>query len=243
MSESPPEQVQLTVPGTTSRNATIVRPPPEKGHRRGVVVIHDATGFRRDTIRHCSNFAEQGYVAIAPDLYAGGRPGCIVRVLQSMRTHRGEAYDVIEAARAHLAADPDVDAHRIGVIGFCMGGGFALVAAADQAFAVAAPFYGSVPGRAARLRGVCPVIAQYGDKDTAFAPHVRRLTAHLSVLDVPHEIVVHEGVGHSFMNDHPDVLYRLGRYVPPLYAGHDGPTEADAWARVLAFFDQHLTAA
>ncbi len=235
-----PEYVQLAVSGTTPRRARIARPSPDRASRRGVVVIHDATGFRADTERHCERFAAEGYTAIAPDLYAGGRPGCVVATLRSMRTEDGEAYAVIDAARRHLAAEGQVEESQIGVVGFCMGGGFALIAAADQPFAVAAPFYGLVPQRADRLRGVCPLIAQYGGRDRAFAPHARRLTQHLDELEVPHEVVVHEGVGHSFMNAHGDLWFTLGRYLPPLYGGYDEPTEADAWQRLLRFFDQHL---
>ena len=82
--------------------------------------------------------AAAGYAAIAPDIYRGGSPGCIVKTFQSMVTNRGFAFEVIEAARETLESRQDVDADRIGVAGFCMGGGFALIAAADQRFAVAA---------------------------------------------------------------------------------------------------------
>lgn len=235
-----PEYVELSVPGTVARRARIARPTPARANRRGVVVIHDATGFRADTERHCERFAAEGYTAIAPDFYAGWRPACVVATMQSMRTQKGPAFDIIATARRHLAADPGVDEDRIGVVGFCMGGGFALIAAADQPFAVAAPFYGLVPEGAERLRGVCPLIAQYGGKDVAFAPHARRLSEHLSQLEVPHEVVVHEGVGHSFMNAHRDPWFTVGRYFPPLYGGYDEPTEADAWTRLLRFFDEHV---
>ncbi|MEO0606385.1 MAG: dienelactone hydrolase family protein [Myxococcota bacterium] len=236
----PHEDIELPVAGTVTRKARLTRPDPTRANRRGVVVIHDLTGFRQDTLRHCERFADEGYVALAPDLFAGGRPGCVVATIRSMTSQKGEAFTVIDAARQHLAADPEVDEDKLAVIGFCMGGGFALVAAADQAFAVAAPFYGSVPREARRLQGTCPLIAQYGARDTAFASHARRLAAHLTELEVPHEVVMHEGVGHSFMNDHRDVFFAISRYLPPLHAGYDATTEADAWSRVLAFFDAHL---
>ncbi|MEN0066093.1 MAG: dienelactone hydrolase family protein [Myxococcota bacterium] len=235
-----PERITIDIPDSRSREAVLHRPPPDRATGRAVVIIHDATGFRRDTERHCERFAAEGYVALAPDLYAGLNPGCIVRVIQSMRTHDGEAYAVIDAARRALASDADVDEARIGVIGFCMGGGFALCSAADQPFAVAAPFYGHVPKDRHRLKGLCPVLAQYGAKDMMFAPHAQRLAGHLAALDVDHEVVMHDGVGHSFMNAHTDLYSTVGRYFPPLYGGYHEPTEADAWQRVLAFFNKHL---
>jgi len=235
------ERIELSVPDAASRRAHISRPDgggSDPG--RGVVVLHDATGFRSDTVRHCDRFADEGYVAIAPDLFAGGRPGCIVAIFRSMLRNDGEAFAVIDVARQRLASDPQVDPSRIGVVGFCMGGGFALVSAADQPFAVAAPFYGAVPRRRERLDGVCPLIAQYGAKDLAFSSHAQRLAGHLAALEVPHELVVHEGVGHSFMNAHTDPWFTYGRHLPPLYAGYDQATEADAWPRLLRFFDTHL---
>ena len=124
---------------------------------------------------------------------------------------------------------------------FCMGGGFALIAAADQAFAVAAPFYGTVPRSAARLRGICPTIAQYGAKDVAFVPHGRRLSEHLRELGVEHEVLIHEGAGHSFMNQLEGVAAAGGRYTP-LRAAYDPDTEAVAWGKLLTFFEQHMPA-
>jgi carboxymethylenebutenolidase len=166
----------------------------------GVVVIHDIYGFSADLKRHCQRFADAGYAAIAPDLYKGGRPGCVVKTLTSMATGEGFAYEVIDAARNVLAARDDVDANRIGIAGFCMGGGFALIAAADQSFAVAAPFYGAVPNNASRLEGLCPTIAQFGKKDTVFLPQAKRLARHLEELGIEHEVHIYEEAGHSFMN-------------------------------------------
>ena len=215
--------------------------PSQPGPRPAVVVIHDITGMRADTRRHCARFAEEGYVALAPDLYDGGSPRCVVGTLTGMLRGRGEAFDVIRASRELLAARPDVDAARIGVVGFCMGGGFALLAAADDAFAVAAPFYGTVPRSADRLSGLCPTIAQFGAQDLVFRRSARRLKRHLEQLDVPHAWHLREGVGHSFMNDHPDVMFRLSRF-GPMRAGYDAETESEAWGAMLAFFSEHLGA-
>ena len=205
----------------------------------GVVVIHDIFGDSPDLRRHCMRFANAGYAAIGPDLYRGGRPGCVVRALASMATGRGLAYEVIDAARAYLAARDDVDADRLGVVGFCMGGGFALIAAADQSFAVAAPFYGAVPSKASRLRGVCPTIAQYGEQDTVYLSHARRLARHLEELGVDHEVHIYDGVGHSFMNEHAGRFARLARHTP-IHAFYDPGTEAKAWSALLDFFRKHL---
>ncbi|MEO1268274.1 MAG: dienelactone hydrolase family protein [Myxococcota bacterium] len=204
-----------------------------------VVVIHDITGFRDDTHRHCRRFAEAGYVAIAPDLYGGGAVGCIVSTLTSMGRGRGWAYTIIRAARARLAKRPEVAAERIGITGFCMGGEFALLSAADDAYAVAAPFYGFVPRKAERLEGICPTIGQFGAQDIMLWGHASRLSKHLKALGVEHDVLVHEGVGHSFMNNHTDPLFALAAYTP-MRGGYDAATEAKAWDAMLAFFNAHL---
>jgi carboxymethylenebutenolidase len=203
-----------------------------------VVVIHDIYGYSRDLRRHCERFADAGYVAIGPDLYQGGKPGCVVKTLMSMLTNEGFAFEIIDAARAHLASRDDVDSDRIAVAGFCMGGGFALVAAADQSFAVAAPFYGAVPKNASRLNGLCPTIAQYGALDTPYVSHAKRLARHLEGLGVEHEVHIYDGVGHSFMNQLEGKLAPLGRHLP-IHAFYDPATEAIAWDRLLDFFARH----
>ncbi len=206
----------------------------------GVVVLHDIYGFTRDLKRHCLRFAEAGYAAIAPDIYRGGSVGCMVKTFQSMISNEGFAFEVIEAAREKLQSRDDVDRDRIGVAGFCMGGGFALIAAADQSFAVAAPFYGAVPKKAARLEGICPTIAQFGALDRVFVPHAKRLARHLEELGVDHEVHIYDNAGHSFMNQLDGKLAPLGRHTP-IRAFYDPATEAQAWTRLLEFFGTRTT--
>ncbi len=219
-------------------DAAISRPDGE-GPWPAVVVIHDLTGFGADVRRHCDRFAEAGYLALAPDLYRGGNAACVVQTLKSMASGKGHAYAVIDGARRAVMGRHDVDERRVGVCGFCMGGGFALIAAADQSFAVAAPFYGAVPRAASRLEGICPTLAQYGAKDIAFVSHGRRLSEHLLELGVEHEVLFHEGAGHSFMNRLEGAAAVAGRFTP-LRAEYNPDVEAIAWSRLLAFFEEHM---
>ncbi|MEZ4316460.1 MAG: dienelactone hydrolase family protein [Myxococcota bacterium] len=228
--------VSLTTPSGAVHDAVLVRPEGE-GPVPGVVVIHDITGLRDDTERHCQRFAEAGFAALAPDLYMGS-VGCVLRTMVTMVRQRGAALEVIEAARAHLAGLPEVDAARISVTGFCMGGGFALLAAADGDFAVSAPFYGRVPLGPERLEGICPTIAQFGGRDLLFRRQASWLSRHLDTLGVPHEVVVYPEAGHSFMNDHPGLAFQVSRYTP-LRAAYDAEVEARAWAAMLAFLERH----
>jgi carboxymethylenebutenolidase len=100
------------------------------------------------------------------------------RTLRDMSRGDGPAFARLDAARAFLAARPEIAATRIGVTGFCMGGGFALYWAARGGLQVCAPFYGQVPERAEDLRRVCPVVASFGELDKSFLAHARRLEQH-----------------------------------------------------------------
>jgi carboxymethylenebutenolidase len=208
----------------------------------GVVVIHDAFGFSNDVRRIARRFADSGYVAIAPALYDGAGPPvlCVVRTFADLTRRTGAAFDRVESANRLLAARPEVDGARIGITGFCMGGGFALFYAARGGVQVCAPYYGDTPDDPDALRQICPVIAGYGDLDKSFAKQGRRLEEHLSSLGIPHEVKIYPDVGHSYMNDFGDgPMAKLMRHTP-MHAGYDEQASEDSWKRMLAFFDKHL---
>jgi carboxymethylenebutenolidase len=221
------------------RNHRAVLALPDGPPVAGVVVLHDLTGFREDTNRHCRRFAEAGYAAIAPDLFPS--LGCIVRTVLAAVREEGEVFEVIEGARKALMEHAGVAPERLVVTGFCMGGGFALLAGASGGFAVAAPFYGRVPLSERPLKGLCPTIAQFGERDLVFKNDPARLSKHLEALGVPHEVLVHEGAGHSFMNDHPEWWMKLGPYMP-MRAAYNAETEQVAWDAMMRFFKTHLPA-
>ena len=109
----------------------------------GVIVIQDALGLSDDIREQADRLAAAGYLAFAPDLYSGRGIRCVIATMRASRSGGGPAYDDIEAARALLAAREDCTG-RIGIIGFCMGGGFALLCA-PRGFHVASVNYGEVP--------------------------------------------------------------------------------------------------
>lgn len=208
----------------------------------GVVVLHESFGLNEDIRRITEKFARSGYAALAPDLFSSSwpRPLCIARTFLSLGTGHGAAFDDIEAARSYLAAQPAVDGARIGVAGFCLGGGFALLAAARGGYRVAAPYYAAVPGRAKALEGICPVVAGFGGKDRLFAAKADTLRRHLEVLAVPHDVKTYPEAGHSYMSQHPQTLIvRLGGR-GPMKVGYVESAARDSWRRMLAFFGEHL---
>jgi carboxymethylenebutenolidase len=215
--------------------------PAAHGPRPAVVVIHEIFGLNADIRRIAERFATLGWVALAPDLFdtGGVRLLCIARVMAALRRGTGAAFDDLEAARRWLAARPEVDPERTGVVGFCLGGGFALLWAVRGPLRVAGVFYGDVPADAEALRGVCPVVAGYGGRDRLFAPQGARLDRHLDALGVPHDVRVYPQAGHSYMSPHAGVFATLGAY-GPMKVGFEPEAEADSWARMEAFFRRHL---
>lgn len=215
---------------------------PPAGGWPAVIAIHDIMGFTPDIRRIARRFADSGYAALAPALYdgAGAPPLCVTRTVRDMSRGEGPAFERLDAARTFLAARADVAGDRIGVTGFCMGGGFALYWAAKGGLQVCAPYYGQVPERAESLRRVCPVVAGFGELDAPFREHARNLEKHLSELGVAHDVKVYPGVGHAYMNDHGGGLMAALAKRTPMRAGYDEAAAEDSWRRMLEFFRLHL---
>jgi carboxymethylenebutenolidase len=185
--------------------------------------------------------ADLGYAALAPDLYdrAGARLICIARTLMTLNRGDGDAFHDLDAARKFLQQQPGVDSARIGVIGFCMGGGFALMFAARAPIGVAATFYGDVPKTTDQLRGVCPVLGGYGGQDRLFAAQGRRLEKLLTEMGVDHDVKIYEEAGHSFMSRNSGFLPWIGK-IGPMKAAYNPEAAEDSWTRIGAFFGRHL---
>ena len=210
-----------------------------------MIVLHEIFGSRPEILDVADRFAESGYGALAPDLFSGGvRLVCLTRaMLESSRGRPGPFTAAVEASRAWLAARPEIDAGRLAIIGFCMGGGFALTYAAGSppGLRAAAVNYGQVPADAEQLRGACPVVASYGGRDRIIGRQGERLRGHLTQLGIEHDVKTYPAAGHSFMTEgrHP-----IGRLVyMPMHLGYEPRAAEDAWARVFAFFGQHLSTA
>lgn len=204
-----------------------------------MVVIQDSLGLSDDIRAQADRLAAAGYLAFAPDLYSGRGIRCVLATLQASRCGNGAAYDDIDAARRWLTQRQDCTG-SVGIIGFCMGGGFALLCAPRFNFAAASVNYGEVPKDAAqRLEGACPIVASYGRRDRTMVGRAQRLEAVLEELGVEHDVKEYPDAGHSFLN-----RINVGPVFAPLVhiAGFDyhHPSAEDAWRRILDFFDAHL---
>lgn len=227
------------MPDTTFAAATgmlgaYVAVPEGEGPFPGVVVIMDALGLSDDIRAQADRLAADGFLAFAPDLYSGRGLKCVLATLQASRSGKGAAYEDIEAARRWLT-DRDDCTGRIGIIGFCMGGGFAVQCAPRDGFAAASVNYGEVPKD---LEGACPVVGSFGGQDWTLRGRAARLERSLTALGVPHDVKEYPDAGHSFMNrvqtPVPDAVISFARF------GFRAAETEDAWRRILAFFGEHL---
>ncbi len=203
-----------------------------------LLMIYEAFGMTAEMRRIARELAAQGYTVLVPDLFARGkvRALCVAATMTTMTRGRGAALGDLESARRWLAGQPTVDAERIGTIGFCMGGGFALLLADTGLYKVSAPFYGRAP---LPLERACPVVGSYGGRDGFIGDYPARLAADLSRTGVPHDVKTYPEAGHSFMTRAEGASGAIAARTP-MHAAYHEPSATDAMERVLAFFREHL---
>jgi len=203
--------------------------PDRPGPRPAVVVIHEAFGLNDNIKDICRRFADAGYVALAVDLFTDrNRAVCMTRYMAGLLLGSVNRYGIndLKAALTYLAKSRDVDANRMGAIGFCMGGGFAIAwACTDSRLKAIAPFYSTNPRPLDVVSRLCPVVGSYPEKDfTANAG--RKLDEALDKSGIAHDIKIYPGAEHSFFNDKAK--------------SYDKAAAEDSWTRVMKFFGEQI---
>ena len=205
---------------------------PANGNGLGVIVIQEWWGLVDHIKDVCERFADEGFVALAPDLYHGKTtksPDEAGKLMMSMRID--EAEKDISGAIEYLQNHEATSGGKVGVVGFCMGGALALYTATkNEKIGACVVFYGGHPNVKPDLPKLeSPVLSISGDRDKSVTPEVvHKLEQQLKSLGKQVDVVIYRGADHAFFNDTRPTVY-----VPE--------AAADAWQRTIEFFRKHLT--
>lgn len=229
MPETEPRQIEASHVQAGPLNAYLARPR-EGENLPAVIIIHEIYGLN-DNIRDIARrFAREGYIALAVDLFShGNRAMCLLRVTFDMIKNPLTSLSMsdLDSSVKLLKEQPGVNPEQIGVIGFCMGGGYALAFAVhNQEVRAASIFYGRNPGPVESVERACPVLGSYGEKDKMFSKQGRILEQTMKKFGRPVDVKIYPDATHSFFND--------------TSRNHNPTAAADAWQRTLDWFRQYL---
>ena len=216
--------------------------PEGEGPFPAVVVVHEVFGVDAAMRDHVDRLVSLGYLVLMPDLFSrGGARRCLVATFRALRAGHGPAFADIEAARAHLLARPDARG-SVGVIGFCMGGGFALLLAGSGGYGAASINYGMLPADLDdALDGACPIVGSYGGSDLSLRGAAAKLESALVARGIEHDVVEYADAGHGFLNALPAGPRLMRVVMGPIMGRGLRPVEAaDTWERIDAFFRRQL---
>ncbi len=197
----------------------------------GVVVIQEWWGLVPHIKDVAERFAHEGFVALAPDLYHGqaaDEPDEARKLAMALDAQR--AVQEIAAAARYLKKMENVAPQKVGVVGWCMGGGLSLSTAAHHADLIeaAVAYYGRPLTATDVAKLKVPVLGLYAEHDHGIPVEaVHAFEAQLEQQHVPHEVHIYPGTSHAFFNDTRPQIY-------------SAEAAQDAWQKTLAWFRRYL---
>lgn len=232
---------EVSIPTADNALQGILAVPEGTGPWPAVVMVHEVYGIEANMRAHAERLASLGYLAVMPDLYSrGGMRKCLNATFRALQAGHGQAFDDVEATKRWVTARPDCTG-KVGVIGFCMGGAFALQLA-TRGYDVSSVNYGMLPKDLdAALDGACPIIGSYGKKDPTLKGAAAKLDAALTRHGIEHEVTEYEGASHAFLNPGPAGPKAMSAIMNRVAGFGPAPAQAEqAWQRIDAFFQAHL---
>ncbi|MCB0163584.1 MAG: dienelactone hydrolase family protein, partial [Anaerolineae bacterium] len=193
-----------------------------------VIVIQEWWGLNDHIKDVTRRFANEGFVVLAPDLYHGQvttEPDEARKLI--MELDNTEAIKEIQQAIAYLQGRENVSSDKVGVVGFCMGGGLALrTALASDAVGAIVSFYGQPldPAEAGQVKA--PILSFIGTEDNTPVEAVETMHAAFEQAGIKNEYHVYEGAQHAFFNDTRE--------------SYNEQAATDSWPRTLAWFHENL---
>ena len=205
--------------------------PAGKGPFPAIIVIHEWWGLNDWVKEQASKLADQGYAALAIDLYRGKvatTPEMAHEIMRGVPEDRAKRD--LHAAFEFLQSQPNVRKDRIGAIGWCMGGGYSLdVALQEPTLAADVINYGHLATDPESLKKIhAPILGLFGAQDQGIPPDdVRRFEAAMKQQGKKVEVNIYDNAGHGFEN-------------PNNKTGYRSADAADAWKRTQGFLAENL---
>ena len=205
--------------------------PPGKGPFPAIIVIHEYWGLNDWVKEQASKLADQGYEALAIDLYRGKvatTPDMAHELMRGLPEDRAKRD--LHAAFEFLQSQPNVKKNRIAAIGWCMGGGYSLdVALQEPTLAADVINYGHLATDPAALNKInSPILGLFGGQDRGITPDdVHKFEAAMKQAGKKIEVKIYDDAGHAFEN-------------PNNKEGYRAADAADAWQRTVSFLAENL---
>ena len=223
---------RVTFEGATGEvQGYLARPADAQGALPGVVVIHENRGLNPHIEDVARRLALEGFVALAPDFLSpqGGTPEDEDQAREMIGQLDQQQTIQNAVAAVDFLADHEATTDKVGVVGFCWGGGLAnQVAVNSESVDAVVPFYGRQPASSEASKIQAPLLLHYAGLDERINAGIPEYEQALKDAGVDYTIHMYEGVNHAFHNDTGAARY-------------DQDAAELAWSRTIEFFKRHLS--